>query len=360
VPYSYKGLALDANDYVYIGGDSIRKIDPNGSVIWSIEPNDKAWEHVCVDSNQNIYATAQGDNVYSMAKFLPDNNNPDWSADGSGYVQSVIVDANDNIFVVNNDSGKSIMTKYASDSNQPIWTCEYNDIRMSRITKDSQNKIIISGYKGQRWSDPNTKIVTIKHAPDSNIPLWTVEYYEPNTTCWPEAIIADSNDNIYVSGCAVYSGNWDFITIKYEPNSTESWTDKYDRAAYDCTKDIEVDSDGNIYVTGDTGDSGLQDAFTTLKYNTEGDIIWQANYYGPGSGRIVYEMESTAIDSQNNIYVGGSVGDDGEYIADSQDYVLIKYEQINCSQKLQGDFDQNCIVDYNDLAVITNDWLEEI
>ena len=51
---------------------------------------------------------------------------------------------------------------------------------------------------------------------------------------------------------------------------------------------------------------------------------------------------------------------DGGWISDSQDYALVKYEQIKCSEKLQGDFDQNCIVDYNDLVVITSDWLKEI
>ena len=71
-------------------------------------------------------------------------------------------------------------------------------------------------------------------------------------------------------------------------------------------------------------------------------------------------MESTAIDSQGNIYVGGSVGDDGGYVSDSQDYVLVKYEQIYCSEEFQGDLNQNCIVDYNDLVIITNDWLKEI
>jgi len=225
---------------------------------------------------------------------------------------------------------------------------------MWEITMDPNENIITTGKNGN-------VVVTVKHSPSSDVPLWTKQYGVTDTQCWPEAIVTDANSNIYICGCAIYSGNWDFITIKYEPNGTESWVDRYDWAAYDCTKDIEVDSDGNIYVTGDTAHSeGLEDSFTTLKYNSEGGIVWKAQYYGPGSGRIVYEMESTAIDSKNNVYVGGSVGDDGGWISDSQDYALVKYEQIKCSEKLQGDFDQNCIVDYNDLVVITSDWLKEI
>jgi hypothetical protein len=362
VPYSHKGLALDANDYVYIGGSSIRKIDPNGSEIWSIDYDNRTWENVHIDSNRNIYATAEGDSNYNLAKFLPDNNDPVWMTGGNGWVVDIVIDCNDYIYVVDSNSSTSVMNKYASDSNQPIWTCDYESIRMSRLTKDYENNIIVTGWKGERWFDPNTKIVTVKHSPDSNIPLWTAEFYEfnePDVTCWTEAIITDSNGNIYVSGVADYNGNWDFITIKYEPNGNQSWADKYDRAIYDCVKDIEVDGKGNIYVTGDTAyTEGLQDTFTTLKYNPEGGTIWEAHYYGPGGGRIVYEMESTAIDSQNNIYVGGSVGDEGDWITESQDYVLVKYKQLNCSEQLLGDFDRNCVVDYNDLAVITEDWLE--
>lgn len=325
----YSNIAFDMNDYLYVAGSSIRKIDPNGSVIWSIDTNN-LWRNIRVDSKGNIYAVSQNSSDdYTLTKFFPDNNDPDWSFVGPRYLIDLVVDDNDDIYLLDYDFSKSVLRKFVCDSNQPVWSCEYENIRMGRITKDPENKIIVTGWQGQRWFDPYTKVITVKHSPSSNIPLWTTEYYEPDTTCWPEAIVADSNGNIYICGCADYSGNRDFITIKYEPNGTESWVDRYDWAVYDNTKDIEVDSDGNIYVTGDTCCSeGLEDSFTTLKYNSEGDIVWKAQYYGPGSGRIVYEMESTAIDSKNNVYVGGSVGDDGGWIPDSQDYVLVKYKQI--------------------------------
>jgi len=122
------------------------------------------------------------------------------------------------------------------------------------------------------------------------------------------------------------------------------WIDQYGTSIYDTSgyrsdhgKSVATDSNGNIYVTGDVGASldgetyngGTADMFIS-KYDATGTRLWSRllgsssdNYYNRDYGK------SIAIDSNDNIYVGGWTSGilPGQTSDDNQngDGFLVKY-----------------------------------
>jgi hypothetical protein len=45
-----------------------------------------------------------------------------------------------------------------------------------------------------------------------------------------------------------------------------------------------VDEQGNVYVTGRSPDSGTDYDYATLKYDSNGNLLWEQRDNGPGSG----------------------------------------------------------------------------
>ena len=91
---------------------------------------------------------------------------------------------------------------------------------------------------------------------------------------------------------------------------TNLWTKHYNGPAngYDAGQAIAVDANGNAYVTGNhTTATGLDCA--TLKYSTDGDLLWTASYDGPDNGGDV--LISIALDDLANVYVSGFVASGG-------------------------------------------------
>lgn len=346
------GISLDLNNSPYIYGDSIRKIDASGNTMWTISYNSMRWNSVAIDSQGFIYGASMTDSNYpynyAIVKFLPDNSTPVWIKNGIGYIRDNTFDNDENFYFLTEDN----LTKFDKQNGEILWQYQYDCDRMYYLNKEHENNIIAIG-------NSEHGILVIKHTPTSAEPLWIQEFAIPDTNCHVERSAVDKDGNIYICGVAEYS-NWNALTIKYSSNGNLAWFDTYGEGYYNCPKDIQIDSKNNINVTANVNKSDSEDCFTTLKYNPAGEIIWFGSYFTPDNETSVYEMEATAMDSQDNLYVGGSIGDSSGWVSSSQDYVLIKYKQKWCSEEIIGDIDHNCTVDYDDLFAIANSWLEEI
>ena len=447
-PYA---MAIDSFNNVYVTGVSRKeeggdgdcvtiKYDPNGNEIWVATyngpGNDLDLAHaIAIDSNNNIYVTRQsygsGTNVdYATIKYGPDSNEPIWIARYDGpdnrqdYARAIAIDSNDNIYVTggSKDSGTGYdyaTIKYAPDSNMPLWVARYNSPSNNydfakAIAIDSDNNVYVTGIS-EDSSSFHFDYVTIKYAPDSNVPLWVARYDSPsNNSDWAYAIAIDSNDNVYVTGISEGSGMgslfYDYVTIKYPPNSnvplwvaryngpdshddrayaiaidsnnniyvtgksTSSGTSDYATVKYapgsnvplwvaryngpdndgDYAQAIAIDNNDNIYVTGYSKDSETVFDYATIKYAPDSNVpLWVARYDGPGNNWD--EAKAIAIDSDDNVYVTGfSPGTDT-----GEDYATVKYSpELICTTEITGDIDNNCKVDFNDLTEIVDHWLE--
>ena len=91
---------------------------------------------------------------------------------------------------------------------------------------------------------------------------------------------------------------------------SEVWNDVWGRTGNnldDAGNDIAVDSEGNIYVVGTKSD-GLYSTYDiiVLKYNRQGIYEWNITW-GENDG-IAEHGNGIALDSEDNIYVGGNKG----------------------------------------------------
>ena len=140
------------------------------------------------------------------------------------------------------------------------------------------------------------------------------------------AVVTDASGNVIVTGYQNTSGDTDdnYYTVKFNGDgSGVIWTAPYDKAGgSDVATAIAVDSDGNIIVTGHVS-NGLNSDIHTIKYNgATGAVLWQHTYNGASNGND-YGV-SVAVDSLNNIYVGGYT----QTASNNDDIIIIKYDSL--------------------------------
>ena len=121
------------------------------------------------------------------------------------------------------------------------------------------------------------------------------------------AIVADENGNIYVTGESCETGRYyDYTTISYDPFGNIRWMAKYSSPDNypDMATAMTIDSFGNIIVTGTSwGDYSTYYDYATIKYDSNGNELWVARYNTLQN--FWDEARSVIADPQGNVYVSG-------------------------------------------------------
>ena len=131
---------------------------------------------------------------------------------------------------------------------------------------------------------------------------------------------ADHNDNIYVLGDTVVG---DFLVVKkFTSAGALVWQVTYDPAERLRGVWIAIDGDNNPVVLAAivTGSSADPAGWLTLKYDTNGKLLWANSLPGPFS-----DPRRVATDATNNVYVAGRMWVTNSTGNISLDSVLIKY-----------------------------------
>jgi len=160
---------------------------------------------------------------------------------------------------------------------------------------------------------------------------WVARYNGPgNYYDSVNAIALDISGNVYVTGKSYGSGtDYDYATVKYNSSGAEQWVARYNGPgnSVDEANVITTDSSGNVYVTGESYDSGTSYDYATIKYNSSGVEQWVARYNGPGNYPSDYAY-AIVLDISGNIYVTGESYGSGT----SWDYATIKYDIAGIEQ----------------------------
>lgn len=165
------------------------------------------------------------------------------------------------------------------------------------------------------------------------------------------AIASDSNGNIYVAGQSKNEGYFDMVIWKYKSNGaldTNFGVDGivvHNNAAGGDGNDygyaLALDSDGNIYVTG-RSHNGYNFDTVIWKYNSSGSLDTSFD----NDGLLVYPSggagEAIAVDSEGNIYVSGII-----WYGTNADMIIWKYKSNGLPDTAFGN---NGIVTHNNAA----------
>ena len=188
---------------------------------------------------------------------------------------------------VNTGLGDIFLVKYNSSGTKQ-WTKQLGTSATEEVTGasvDSGGNVYITGYTrgglDGNTSAGNKDIFLLKYN-SSGVKQWTKQI-GTSSDDGGQGVAIDSNGNIYVTGYTYGGldgntnlGSYDVILLKYNSSGTKQWTQQLGTSSGDIGYDIEVDSIGDIYVSGQTQgafdgntNSGGLDAFI-VKYNSSG------------------------------------------------------------------------------------------
>ncbi len=394
-------LAVDRDGNVYVTGYSDQwstyydyvtiKYSPNGDVLW-IGPyngSDVAdfptdWvSDLALDDSGNVYVTgaSSGDGTsydYATIKYAP-NGDTLWVrrynglSNGDDGASALAVDKNGNLYVTGwsqRDTTYDYTTIKYSPNGDTLWIRRYQGAALS-LAVDKNGNVFVTGHT---WGVNSPDYATIKYAPNGDT-LWVRRYSGPdNSDDRASVLIVDLSGNAYVSGSTVTikylpngdtswvrsdvgalaldkvgnlyiagSYNNDYKTVKYDTNGNLIWARYYNGPANDedWATDLAVDSAGSVYVTGSSSCDYL-----TVKYSTNGDTLWVRRDSGIGWDGCE-RPNAIALDNAGNVYVTGVYA----YVVDGRDYLTIKY--VQCLAK-PGDADGDSTIQISDIVSLIN------
>ncbi|MEO8514318.1 MAG: SBBP repeat-containing protein [Ignavibacteria bacterium] len=206
------------------------------------------------------------------------------------------------------------------------WMADYNG--PTNFTDSARNVIVDNAgnvYVAGSSRGVNAQDYTVLKYNSAGALLWEARYDGPahgnDDAQW---MITDDSGNIYVTGSSrSVTGFDDYATVKYNSEGQLQWDARYNGTANNSDKALKVvvDISRNVYVTGWSNGSGSLLDYTTIKYNSTGTEEWVSRYNGPGNDWDV--PTGIVVDNSGNVYVTGS--SQTTSAIGSQDYLTIKY-----------------------------------
>ena len=289
-------IALDGNGNIYVtGGSQIGtsdwnyttiKYDANGTLIWTQQYDYANLRDVAVNievSNSAVIVTGASANTpqeWDYATLHYDLNgtlqNTERTASGiTGFDQpmDMIQDANGYIYVTGrgtqNGINYDIQTLKLSPTLVVEWVATFDGAGFqdgaADLEVDASENIYIVGYTQN--NNLSTDLLVIKYDKNGN-QLWKRTRSSETGNAKATAATLNSDGSIIVTGEVQNGTQTDFITLKYSPSGILQWENRYDPGTQeDIPRNVETDSNGDIYVTG-TSDDGNTSTYTTIKYDT--------------------------------------------------------------------------------------------
>jgi uncharacterized delta-60 repeat protein len=305
---------------------------------------DIGWD-IGIDAAGYIYVTGLSNVEVSHSDFILMKYNPGgqlvWSATQDGSLsfddagRSMFIDSSCNVYVTGYcnypDQSDYFTTKYDSSGND-LWTAIYdglghgNDLAWD-IWVDEARDVYVTGYSAGIAGDND--IATIKYDSLGN-EIWVSRYN--GTGNWHDLgweLEVDSEGFIYVAGESWSdASSIDIMLLKYNQLGEEEWNVRYCNcdSSYNSANNLILDGDDFIYLTGMSEQQRYNHDIITIKYDATGSQQWCATYNGTGDSSD--NVNAIRLDNEGNVYVAGSSwGEDSQY-----DYIVIKYDSTGVEQ----------------------------
>jgi uncharacterized delta-60 repeat protein len=350
-------IAFDNSGNVYVTGQSegsgtygdmlTIKYSSGGAEVWNDRYNGEGNDvdgatAIVVDESGNVIVTGYSVGAITSEDFTTimynssgtrlwnsKYNNP--SVSDIDIATSLVLDNDGNICVTGYSIGGNALediavVKYDAFGNE-LWASRFNgsennyDIATG-IAVDANSNIYVSGYSYSSASQED--YVTVKFNSNGD-ELWSRTYNgSANGYDISAGIAVDQAGYVFVSGYSFGgTSEEDYATVKYNTDGVQYWEKRYNGTgnSYDIATAIKCDNAGNVYVTGYSLDPNTSEDYATLKYNTDGDLVWTEKYNGPANEGDI--ANTLAVDASNNVYVSGFSYEGASAI----DYITVKYSQ---------------------------------
>ncbi len=291
--------------------------------------------------------------------FVSENDDIFITGKGSGTVD---LNPNSGTFIVNGNGQFSYLMKL--NSNGDFDFAKYIDnpsawANIHNIATNAANEIIIAGqFHNNQDLNMGSGISTVLSSGYSDIFIqkldslgnfiW-VKDVKPSSTARINVsnLVIDDNENIYLTGLfedtvgfnytdSTYqfasNGQEDFYVLKYNTNGDFKWATSTGGELYERNYDINVDSNGDLYVLGEFRDTvdfdpgpnvheaicSVMEDFFIQKLDSMGQFIWVNTFpstnFSYGSNII--------IDDADNITISGTLVDTMDAFTGSDEYLI--------------------------------------
>lgn len=339
-------LAVDMSGNVYVtgwttGSGGLRsyttiKYDCAGNELWVASYDYGCAAALEIDLEGNIYVTGDANSDFTTIMYDPDGNEQ-WvavyngPANGTDKACDLALDGEGYVYVTGKSKGVGTYydiatVKYNAGGNQ-VWAARYNgpwndeDIAAG-LAVDAQGNVYVSG--STFYPDGcDFNYCTIKYDCSGNL-LWDKHYGRELLFEVACDLALDERGYVYVTGYSEELHDMgDYLTIKYSPGGEQIWVARYDGPDddEDVATDLAVDDEGNVYVTGCSSYTSTFLDYATIKYDSDGNLLWVGRYDGPANHRD--EASALAVDTYGNVYVTGNSRGQGT----GSDFATIKYAQ---------------------------------
>jgi hypothetical protein len=350
-------FALDSSNNVVVTGNALTvKYDSNGNQVWTAPYTGTG---MAVEPGGNVYVTGFGTN-FNTVKLNPTGSNV-WITTyvdvGPTLSQLVLVDSKGNIYVAGTDTyvyfslpyggeghyDQLAIVKYDSDG-KLLWaqgnnagTGGINSVQVGGAVLDSADDIYLvtafvdfSAYWTFKYSSSGGVIWSAYPGPTSNSGFGSEDT--------PHGLALDKGSNVFLAGQIAYSFigiggfNYEYGTLKLSSNGTQAWINYFPQPGSGSSEAnaIAVDQENNVYVTGFSTGSNLENEMVSIKYDNNGNLIWLQRYASPGGGNAA--GNAIAVDNNGNVYVTGY----DTTAAGGTEIVTIKYSPVTLRRRSDG------------------------
>ncbi len=279
---------------------------------------------VAVDTEGNVYLCGRANSGaqfgYQLAKYSAAGviqwqrklGGTGSNSDDQGV--SIAVDAQSNCYVTgfssNGDNYDVVTAKY-NTSGTLQWQRQLSgSVDLGRgIAVNASGDVYVCGHSNAAGT---TRIQLVKYDTSGTI-QWQRRLGTSSNQCFWQGVSLDSSGNVYIVGRMVTSY---FEIAKYNSSGVFQWQREFGQGA-ETGRAIAVDSAGNSYVCGRSDTPGV--AYIQIaKYNTSGTIQWQRRL---GTGNGGEDGFGISVDSDSNVYVTGQT-----FFNSNTDVFIAKYD----------------------------------
>jgi len=288
-------------------------------------------------------------------------------ASESDIAYDVVADSYNNIISVGFTSTPGSMEMYIakySPDGALLWELQNSSLYLAvNVEVDHSDNIIVAGFA---TVDNNTQLTVVKLDIDGNL-IWKNDEIYAGDDDNPVMLNIPNDGYVYVSGSVWESSEeLNFYTAKYnEVTGNIEWMQTYNGAygssGYDVCKGLSLDEYGNVYITGQEQISFNESAIKVIKYDNNGNTIWEklTNWVAPAAN--FRDFDVTKIEYFDNaVYVAGHYTDtiDFSTFYFDKDFYLVKYNSESGStdwifeynRALENDRVYDFVIDENNAA----------